>query len=169
MLALVGTAESRDLAGLFSRPVEVEGAGVAPGGVAAEYQRGLALAGGVVGALMGSLLWGLIGKATGFELKYGSALIGALAGLGVLLMGRARGSEPALLGAAFATLGLIIGKVLHSLWVLGPVGLETGAMVRYHTTAIDFVFLFVAASVDAFIPAGDRVRGLIRKITRRGG
>jgi hypothetical protein len=147
--------------------MKIPGLGAFPDFKEGAFDKSLAIAGGLVGALMGALLWGMIGKATGRELKFVSFLIGGLAGLGVLLMGKGRGQVPAILGGVMAASGLVLGKILHSLWVLGPMGASGGAMVRFHTTVVDFIFLFVAVGVGVFIPAGDNIRGVVGKLRGR--
>lgn len=150
---------------LRAMPAAIPGIGALSEYKEGEFHKQLAVAGGVVGALVGALLWGLIGKATGRELKWAAELLGALAGFGVLLMGKGRGQVPAILGGIFAALGLILGKILLSLWVLVPLGIPA---VRYHLTVIDFVFLAVTVGIGVFIPAGDKVRGVVTRLMRRG-
>lgn len=126
-----------------------------------------ALIGGVAAALLGAILWGVVGKITGgWEFKYGAFVIGVMSGVGVALMGKGQSKTLGIVAATFGLVGILAGKALFELLVQPE--LTLGQHIAYHTTVIDFIF-YVATAAAAFgiagTPAGapvlDKVRNAV--------
>ncbi len=76
----------------------------------------LAPLGGLIGAVIGGVLWGKYIQWTGFTAGWVALAIGILTGLGVLLMGRTRKISVSLVAALFAIVGILLGKYLDVRW-----------------------------------------------------
>lgn len=84
---------------------------------------------GLVAALVGGIVWGLIVKWTQYELGFVAWGIGFLVGTAVVYGGRnLRGIPFQLIAVVFALLGIALGKYLGFVWVgqdeLGEVGID---------------------------------------------
>lgn len=123
-----------------------------------------ALLGGVAAAVLGALLWGIVGKVTGgWEFKYGAVVIGIMAGAGVALMGKGQSPLLGIVAAAFGLVGIVAGKALFELLVHS--GWTMGEHIAYHMTFIDFIFYAATAAAGfgvAGTPAGAPVLNKIR-------
>ena len=74
---------------------------------------GLAIVGGLIGAIVGGVAWGYLVKSTEMELGIAAIGIGVLAGFGVALFARGTGGVPLqVIAAAAAALGILWGKYL---------------------------------------------------------
>jgi len=77
-----------------------------------------ALAAGLVAAVVGGVVWGLIVKWTDYEVGFAAWGIGFLVGLAVVTAARARGLVFQVVAVLCALLGILIGKYLSFVWVL---------------------------------------------------
>jgi hypothetical protein len=77
-----------------------------------------ALAAGIVAAVMGGVVWGLIVKWTDYEVGFVAWGIGFLVGLAVVTAARTRGLVLQVVAVLCALLGILIGKYLSFVWVL---------------------------------------------------
>lgn len=72
---------------------------------------GLAIAGGLIGAIVGGIAWGYLVKSTEMELGIAAIGVGVLAGFGVALFARRKGGVPLqVIAAAAAAVGILWGK-----------------------------------------------------------
>ena len=77
-----------------------------------------ALAAGLVAAVVGGVVWGLIVKWTDYEVGFAAWVIGFLVGQAVATVTRARGLVLQVVAVLCALLGILIGKYLSFVWVL---------------------------------------------------
>jgi hypothetical protein len=77
-----------------------------------------ALAAGLVAAVVGGVVWGLIVKWTDYEVGFVAWGIGFVVGLAVVTAARARGLVLQVVAVLCALLGILIGKYLSFVWVL---------------------------------------------------
>lgn len=78
-----------------------------------------AIIGGILAAIAGGLIWGLIVNTTGYEIGWAAWGIGLLAGYGVVMFAKGRKGLPLQLVAALAAvLGIVIGKYLTFFYAL---------------------------------------------------
>ncbi len=69
---------------------------------------GLAIAGGLIGAIVGGVAWGYLVKSTEMELGIAAIGVGLLAGFGVALFARGKGGVPLqVIAAAAAAIGIL--------------------------------------------------------------
>lgn len=73
---------------------------------------GLAVVGGLGGALLGAVVWFVVRKYLNVESGFIAWGVGLAAGFGVVLIGRGRGPVFQMIGAGTALFGLILGKLL---------------------------------------------------------
>jgi len=76
---------------------------------------GAALAGGLLGALIGAALWAVITVLTKFQIGWEAIGVGFLVGLGVRTLGR--GVDPVFgyVGAALSLFGIVLGNILSAM------------------------------------------------------
>ena len=72
--------------------------------------------GGLIGAVVGGILWAKYMQWTGYTAGWVAFAIGLFAGLGVLLMGRSRAISVCLISSLFAIFGILFGKYLDVRW-----------------------------------------------------
>ena len=77
-----------------------------------------AVAAGLVAAVVGGVVWGLIVKWTDYEVGFAAWGIGFLVGLAVVTAARTRGLVLQVVAVLCALLGILIGKYLSFVWVL---------------------------------------------------
>lgn len=70
----------------------------------------LAIVGGLVGAVIGGVIWALVGVLTEREVGYVAIGVGALAGYGVLALGRQKGPMYQIIAVAMSVIGIFLGK-----------------------------------------------------------
>jgi hypothetical protein len=106
-----------------------------------------AILAGLVAAVAGAVAWGLIVKASDYELGFAAWGIGFLTGLAVLTATRgARGLPLQVIAVVCALLGIVLGKYLAFIWVLqeGPDGLRVSVLssdaVDIFRNNLDLVF-----------------------------
>jgi hypothetical protein len=73
---------------------------------------------GLVAAVVGGVVWGLIVKWTDYEVGFVAWGIGFLVGIAVVTAARARGLVFQVVAVLCALLGILIGKYLSFVWVL---------------------------------------------------
>ncbi len=76
------------------------------------------LAAGLVAAVVGGVVWGLIVKWTDYEVGFVAWGIGFLVGLAVVTAARTRGLVLQVVAVLCALLGILIGKYLSFVWAL---------------------------------------------------
>jgi hypothetical protein len=70
-----------------------------------------AATGGLLGAVVGGLLWGLLVKATGTEIGFAATGVGALAGFGTVFIAPTKNRAPLqVISAGSAVFGVLLGK-----------------------------------------------------------
>ncbi len=107
-----------------------------------------ALAAGLVAAVVGGVVWGLIVKWTDYEVGFVAWGIGFLVGLAVVTAARTRGLVLQVVAVLCALLGILIGKYLSFVWTLqevvdeGPVQIPLFSMdtVDFFLENLDVVF-----------------------------
>ena len=72
--------------------------------------------GGLIGAVIGGMLWAKYVQWTGYTAGGVAFAIGLFTGLGVLLTGRSRGISICSIASLFAVLGIAFGKYLDVRW-----------------------------------------------------
>jgi hypothetical protein len=99
---------------------------------------------GVVAAILGAVVWGLIVKWTDYEVGFVAWGIGFLVGIAVLAATRgARGLVFQVVAVACALLGILLGKYLSFAWVLQEVAeQETQGAIEIPVLSMDTVDLF---------------------------
>ena len=82
------------------------------------YSRNIVLAptGGLIGAILGGLLWAKYIQWTGLAAGWVAFAIGVFTGLGVLLTSRSRKISVSLIASLFAIIGILWGKYLDVRW-----------------------------------------------------
>ena len=73
---------------------------------------------GLVAAVVGGVVWGLIVKWTDYEVGFAAWGIGFVVGLAVVTAARTRGLVLQVVAVLCALLGILIGKYLSFVWVL---------------------------------------------------
>jgi hypothetical protein len=113
-----------------------------------------AAAGGLLGAIVGGLLWGLLVEATDTEIGFAATGVGALAGFGTVLLSRARDRGPLqVISAGSAIAGILLGKyaafvfMAHAL-LEERVGPDAGAVLPFFSGRT--VSLFVQGFGEVF-------------------
>ena len=103
-----------------------------------------ALAAGLVAAIAGGIVWGLIVKWTDYEVGFVAWGIGFLVGIAVLTAARgARGLELQVVAVVCALVGVLVGKYLSFAWVLQEVAeRETRGLIEIPVLSWDTVDLF---------------------------
>jgi hypothetical protein len=124
----------------------------------------LALAAGIVAALVAGGLWALAVRLTGYEIGYAAWAVGLLVGLAMARTTRNRSRELAALAAGFAILGLVVGKLfifLGSTDAIAQTFNENDELMRgavawmlYEERALDAATL---DEIDATFAAGDTI------------
>jgi hypothetical protein len=76
----------------------------------------LAPSGGLLGAIIGGILWAKWIQWTGYNAGWVAIAIGLLTGFGVLLTSKSRRLSVSMVAALFAILGILIGKYLDVRW-----------------------------------------------------
>lgn len=71
----------------------------------------LALATGIVAAVVAGALWALLVRVTGYEIGYAAWGVGLLVGVGMSRVTRNRSKQLATAAAGFAIVGLVVGKL----------------------------------------------------------
>ena len=84
--------------------------------------------GGLIGAVVGGILWAKYIQWTGYTPGWVAFAIGLFTGLGVLLMGRSRAISVCFISSLFAIFGVLFGKYLDVRW---------NALERIKTQVID--------------------------------
>jgi len=102
----------------------------------------LAVAAGLVAAVVGGIAWGLIVKWTDYEVGIVAWGIGLLSGAAVALAaGRARGPALQAIAVASALVGILLGKYLSYAFVVQEQAQEAGVEIGLFSTEIrDFFF-----------------------------
>ena len=72
--------------------------------------------GGLIGAVVGGMLWAKYVQWTGYTAGWVAFAIGLFTGLGVLFTGRSRAISVCSISSLFAVLGIIFGKYLDVRW-----------------------------------------------------
>jgi hypothetical protein len=85
-----------------------------------------ALGAGLVAAIVGGVVWGLIVKWTEYEVGFVAWGIGFLVGLAVVTAARTRGLVLQVVAVVCALLGILIGKYLSFVWSLQELAAEDG-------------------------------------------
>jgi hypothetical protein len=100
---------------------------------------------GVVAAILGAVVWGLIVKWTDYEVGFVAWGIGFLVGIAVVAATRgARGLVFQFVAVACALLGILLGKYLSFAWVLQEVAeQETQGAIEIPVLSMDTVDLFL--------------------------
>jgi hypothetical protein len=100
---------------------------------------------GVVAAILGAVVWGLIVKWTDYEVGFVAWGIGFLVGIAVLAGTRgARGLVFQVVAVLCALLGIVLGKYLSFAWVLQEVAeRETQGALEIPVLSMDTVDLFL--------------------------
>jgi hypothetical protein len=100
---------------------------------------------GLVAAIVGGVVWGLIVKWTDYEVGFVAWGIGFLVGIAVLAATRgARGPVFQVVAVACALVGILVGKYLSFAWVLQEVAeRETGGRIEIPVLSMDTVDLFL--------------------------
>jgi hypothetical protein len=103
-----------------------------------------AIGAGLVAAIVGGVVWGLIVKWTDYEVGFVAWAIGFLVGLAVVTATRGvRGPVFQVVAVACALIGILLGKYLSFAWVLADVAREeTGGAVEISVFSWDTVDLF---------------------------
>src|SRR5918998_2477573 len=103
-----------------------------------------AIGAGLVAAIVGGVVWGLIVKWTHYEVGFVAWGIGFLVGIAVVTATRGtRGPVFQVVAVACALLGILLGKYLSFAWVLADVAREeTGGAVEISVLSMDTVDLF---------------------------
>jgi hypothetical protein len=124
----------------------------------------LALApfGGLVGALIGGVLWAKYIQWTGLTAGWVALVIGILTGLGVLLTGRTRRMDVSLVAALFAVVGILFGKYLDVRWN-APKEM-TVAIIQQHGDIPPEYAESIAKSVEASEAGGSTWRLMRRRM-----
>jgi hypothetical protein len=108
-----------------------------------------AIAAGLVAALVGGIVWGLIVKISDYEVGFVAWGIGFIAGTGVVLASRgAKGPRLQVIAVLSALLGILLGKYLSYAFVVQEeaksfgesVGLFSGDMFSFFREDLDVVF-----------------------------
>lgn len=106
-----------------------------------------AAAGGLLGAIVGGLSWGLLVEATNTEIGFAATGVGALAGFGTVLLGRTRNRVPLqVISAGAAILGILLGKyaafvfTAHAL-LEEQIGAGAGAVLPFFSGSTLSLFL----------------------------
>jgi hypothetical protein len=99
---------------------------------------------GVVAAILGAVVWGLMVKWTDYEVGFVAWGIGFLVGIAVLRATRgARGLVFQVVAVLCALLGILLGKYLSFVWVLQEVAeRETQGAIEFPVFSMDTVDLF---------------------------
>jgi hypothetical protein len=103
-----------------------------------------AVAAGLVAAIVGGVVWGLIVKWTDYEVGFVAWGIGFLVGLAVVTAARgARGLLLQVVAVLCAFVGILVGKYLSFAWVLQEVAeRETQGLMEISVLSTDTVDLF---------------------------
>jgi hypothetical protein len=103
-----------------------------------------AIGAGLVAAIVGGVVWGLIVKWTDYEVGFVAWGIGFLVGLAVVTATRgARGPVFQVVAVVCALLGILLGKYLSFAWVLQEVAeSQTQGLVEISVLSTDTVDLF---------------------------
>jgi hypothetical protein len=103
-----------------------------------------ALGAGLVAAIVGGIVWGLIVKWTDYEVGFVAWGIGFLVGIAVLAATRgARGPVFQIVAVVCALVGILVGKYLSFAWVLQEVAeRETQGAIEISVLSMDTVDLF---------------------------
>ena len=108
-----------------------------------------AIAAGLVAAIVGGVVWGLIVKLSDYEVGFVAWGIGFIAGTAVVLAGRgAKGQRLQVIAVVSALLGILLGKYLSYAFVVQEqaesfgesIGLVSGDMLRFFREDLDAVF-----------------------------
>lgn len=108
-----------------------------------------AIAAGLVAALVGGVVWGLIVKISDYEVGFVAWGIGFIAGTVVVLATRgAKGPRPQVIAVVSALLGILLGKYLSYAFVVQEeaksfgesIGLVSGDMFSFFREDLDVVF-----------------------------
>jgi hypothetical protein len=104
-----------------------------------------AILAGLVAAIVGGVVWGLIVKWTDYEVGFVAWGIGFLVGLAVVTATRgARGPVFQVVAILCALLGIVVGKYLSFVWVLQEVAERaTQGAVDFPVFSLDTVDLFL--------------------------
>jgi hypothetical protein len=117
-----------------------------------------AIIGGILTAIAGGLIWGLITNTTGYEIGWAAWGIGLLAGYGVVMFAKGQGGlRLQLVAALTAVLGIAIGKYLTFFYALkeyvaDEYGLEATAELSVLSAG---VMQFFADSLGALVTGFD--------------
>jgi hypothetical protein len=102
-----------------------------------------ALAAGLVAAIVGGVVWGLIVKWSDYEVGFAAWGIGFLVGLAVVTAARTRGLVLQVVAVLCALLGILVGKYLSFVWVLQDAATdEFGESVDIPVFSLDTFDLF---------------------------
>jgi hypothetical protein len=105
----------------------------------------VAVGAGLVAAVVGGVVWGLIVKWTDYEVGFVAWGIGFLVGAAIVAATRgARGLDLQVVAVLCALVGIVVGKYLSFAWVLQEVAeRETRGLVEISVLSTDTVDLFL--------------------------
>ncbi len=100
---------------------------------------GRAIAAGLVAAIAGGVVWGLIVRATDYEVGFVAWAVGFLVGTAVALaVRRGDGTTFAVVAVVLSLLGILLGKYLSFAWVLGEAAEAEGVELSpFSSTTFD--------------------------------
>lgn len=84
----------------------------------AEQNLGLGIVGGVIGMLIGAMLWAAITVITDYQIGYMAIGVGFLVGVGVRFLGKGLDKSFGLVGGGLALVGCLLGNLLTVLIVV---------------------------------------------------
>ena len=100
-----------------------------------EQDLGRACVAGLLAAIVGALVWGAIGIATGYEVRFMSIGVGMLVGYAVRLAGKGVSGSYGVVGVAATVLGCLLGNLLS---VAGIISGEQGLTVVGVLSQLDY-------------------------------
>jgi len=110
-----------------------------------------AIGAGLVAAIVGGIIWGLIVKISDYEVGFVAWGIGFIAGTAIVFATRgAKGPRLQVIAVVSALLGILLGKYLSYAFVVqeeaesfgASIGLVSGDMFRFFREDLDVVFSF---------------------------
>jgi hypothetical protein len=106
---------------------------------------------GLVAAVAGGIVWGLIVRWTDYEIGFAAWGIGLLVGTAVLFGARgARGVQLSVLAVVLALIGILIGKYLAFVWVLRDAANEANVSLNTPIFSGDTWNQFMDAKSDVW-------------------
>ena len=124
----------------------------------------LAPLGGLIGAVIGGVLWAKFIQWTNLTAGGVALAVGILTGFGVLLAGRSRKLSLSLVAALFAVIGIFFGKYLDVRWNAPKA--ETVAIIDAHKDIPPDYAASIAKSVEASESGGSTWKLMRRRMAR---